>query len=271
MPTINNQIYDLPENSWWDEENHLYLLKAMVNPWRVPFYSQVLLESYPDGLSGIELLDIGCGGGYLTEEYARLGCQTSGIDISSASIAEAIQHASIEGLKINYQVGSATNLEFPENSFDVVSCCDVLEHIENWPAAIQEIARVLRPGGLFFFDTINRTLPSFVTMIFGLEIFPLTRIFEPRTHLWKMFIKPAELTHELSKNNLTVKKLSGGSMSVNPLMAAYLLYRYNRVGSSFSDLGKSLTLQISKDLSQNYLGYGQLEDLPAAEASSGQI
>ena len=214
----------------------------------------------------LTLLDIGCGGGYLTEAFARLGCQTTGIDLSQSSIQAARKHAESQELTIDYKVGSATALEFEDDSFDVLSCCDVLEHIEDWPAAVQEISRVLRPGGLFFFDTINRTIASYLTMIFGLEIFPLTRIFNPRTHIWNMFIKPGELSHELSKNYINVKEIKGGKMSANPIMAAYLLYRYNRVGSSFSDLGKSLKMAYSRDLSQNYLGYGQLELLPPIQS-----
>ena len=254
MPKINNQLYDLPGNPWWDENSNLYLLKTMVNPWRVPYFEKIISDTFQDNLSGIQLLDIGCGGGYLTEEYARFGLQTTGIDISAPSIEAAINHADEEGLQIKYQVGSATDLEFGDKSFDVVSCCDVLEHIENWPDAIAEITRVLRPGGVFLFDTINRTVISYLTMIFGLEIFPLTRIFTPQTHVWRMFISPDRLSRELRKHGWTVTKLSGGAIRANPFRLLNSILGYKRGQLSAADLGQRLQLKHSPILFQNYLG-----------------
>ncbi len=254
MPAINNQIYDLPGNSWWDEDNHLYLLKAMVNPWRVPYFSECLLAAFPKNRGEIQMLDVGCGGGYLTEEYARLGFQVTGVDISPASIAEAIAHAREEGLQITYQTGSAAALDFPDRRFDVVSCCDVLEHIEDWPAAIGEIARVVKPGGLFLFDTINRTFSSYLTMIFGLQLFPLTKLFAPRTHLWRMFIQPGELEIELVRAGFTLDGLSGGAIKASPLRILGGIREYKNGRRSAAELGEDLQLQHSPDLSQNYLG-----------------
>jgi 2-polyprenyl-6-hydroxyphenyl methylase/3-demethylubiquinone-9 3-methyltransferase len=106
------------------------------------------------------LLDIGCGGGVLTEDFASMGCQVTGIDISPRSIEVAKAHAALSGLTVDYRVGSGTELDFEANSFDAVSCCDVLEHIQDWKQVLAEASRVLTPGGLFFFDTINRTLKS---------------------------------------------------------------------------------------------------------------
>ena len=87
--TINNRMYDELAHTWWDENEFLHLLKAMVNPWRVPYFKKVLMDYYGQDLSQVRLLDIGCGGGVLAEEFARLGCQVTGIDISPKSIAVA--------------------------------------------------------------------------------------------------------------------------------------------------------------------------------------
>ena len=87
--TINNRMYDELAHAWWDENGFLHLLKAMVNPWRVPYFTKILLDGYGQNLSQVHLLDIGCGGGVLAEEFAMLGCRVSGIDISPESIAVA--------------------------------------------------------------------------------------------------------------------------------------------------------------------------------------
>ena len=170
MPAvINNQMYSQLADQWWDENGPLHLLKAMVNPWRVPYFANALAEGFGANLSSARLLDIGCGGGVLAEEFARLGCKVTGIDISAESIDVARAHARTEGLSIDYQVASAIPLQFETECFEVVSACDVLEHIPDWEEVIAGGARVLVPGGLFLFDTINRTSRSKATFIFGLQ------------------------------------------------------------------------------------------------------
>ena len=105
MTVINNHIYDDLAETWWDENEFLHLLKVMVNPWRVPYFMDVLETLYGRDLSQVHLLDIGCGGGVLTEEFASMGCQVTGIDISPRSIEIARLHATRSGLSIDYQVG----------------------------------------------------------------------------------------------------------------------------------------------------------------------
>ena len=155
--SINNQIYDDLAHTWWDEKEFLHLLKAMVNPWRVPYFKDALIKHHGQDLSKTRWLDIGCGGGVLTEGLALMGCPVAGIDISPRSIAIAQAHADQGGLSTDYRVGEATSLPFEDGSFEAVSCCDVLEHIRDWKQVIAEVGRVLLPGGLFFFDTINHT------------------------------------------------------------------------------------------------------------------
>ena len=129
---VNNQIYEELAQTWWNENAFLHLLKVMVNPWRVPYFKRALIQHYGPDLSRVRLLDIGCGGGVLTEEFASMGCQMTGIDISPESIAVAQAHAAQSGLSIDYRVGSGTSLAFDQESFEAVSCCDVLEHIRDW-------------------------------------------------------------------------------------------------------------------------------------------
>jgi 2-polyprenyl-6-hydroxyphenyl methylase/3-demethylubiquinone-9 3-methyltransferase len=258
MPAdINNQIYDELAQTWWDENEFLHLLKAMVNPWRVPYFKQALIKQYGQDLSRVRLLDIGCGGGVLTEEFASLGCRTTGIDISPQSVAVAQAHAAKSGLSIDYRVGSGTSLPFKENSFEAVSCCDVLEHIHDWKQAIAEAGRVLVPGGLFFFDTINRTRKSQVTFIYGLQESPLTKLMPKDTHIWEMFITPDEIISAVQEHGMMVQDMKGGKIAKNPLATLWDVHQQKQGKITFGELGRRLELILDSDLSLNYLGYAR--------------
>lgn len=254
---VNNRIYDELAQTWWDENEFLHLLKVMVNPWRVPYFKRALKKHYGQDLSRVRLLDVGCGGGVLSEEFAALGCQVTGIDTSTKSIAVAQAHAVRSGLSIDYRVGSGTSLDFADASFEAVSCCDVLEHIGDWKQVIAGAARVLVPGGLFLFDTINRTLNSRVTFIFGLQKFPLTALMPSDTHVWKMFITPDEISAALRAQGMQVEDLMGGKIAKNPLATLWDIYRQKQGRLTFAELGRRLELKLDPDLSLNYLGYAR--------------
>jgi len=254
---INNRIYEEFAHTWWDEHEFLHLLKVMVNPWRVPYFKNELTKYYGRDFSQVHLLDIGCGGGVLTEEFASLGCKVTGIDISPASIAVAQAHAMLSNFSIHYEVGSGIDLHFEANSFEAVSCCDVLEHIQDWKQVIAEARRVLKPGGLFFFDTINRTLKSNAMMIYVLQGFPLTKLMPPDTHIWEMFITPDEITAALREQNMLVEDMKGSKIAQNPLAALWAIRQQKQRQITFAELGRRLKLKVDKDLSLNYLGYAR--------------
>ena len=256
-PTINNHMYNELADSWWDENGPLHLLKAMVNPWRVPYFVDALTGHFSADLSHIRLLDIGCGGGVLAEEFARLGCQVTGIDIATESLDVARAHARTEGLLVDYQTGSATKLPFDGSGFEVVSCCDVLEHIPVWEQVIAEVGRALKSDGLFLFDTINRTSKSKSTFIFGLQEWSYTKLFPRDTHVWEMFITPDELADVLENNGMKVKGLSGGAIARNPLSTLQEVRRHKRGEINVAELGRRLELKHDPDLSLNYLGYAR--------------
>lgn len=255
--TINNHMYDEMAASWWDENGPLHLLKVMVNPWRVPYFVEALGKHFNPGFTHVRLLDIGCGGGVLAEEFACLGCRVTGIDISAKSLAVARAHARSKGLSIEYQTGSATELPFDGGSFEAVSCCDVLEHIPEWEQVIAEVGRVLKPNGLFLFDTINRTSQSKANFIFGLQEFSFTKLFPKDTHVWEMFITPEELTAALERHNLKVQGMSGGVIARDPVSTLREVRRHKRGEISVAELGRRLELKLDSNLSLNYLGYGQ--------------
>jgi 2-polyprenyl-6-hydroxyphenyl methylase/3-demethylubiquinone-9 3-methyltransferase len=256
-PTINNHMYNELAGSWWDENGPLHLLKAMVNPWRAPYFADALRERFGADLGRVRLLDVGCGGGVLAEEFARLGPQVTGIDIAESSLEVARAHARTAGLSIAYRAGSATELPFDGGSFEAVSCCDVLEHIPDWERVIAEVGRVLTPGGLFLFDTINRTAKSKSTFIFGLEEWSFTSLFPRDTHVWEMFITPKELAAALEGHGMQVKGLSGGVIAGNPLATLREVRRHKRGEINVAELGRRLELRHGPDLSLNYLGYAQ--------------
>src|SRR5438876_42708 len=129
MP-VDNQLYDRLAAEWWDERGFLHALAAL-NPARFGYMRRVLTEDLHLEPTGLQVLDVGCGGGLLAEEFARLGCAVSGVDPSAESLSVARTHATAEGLQIRYESGSGESLPFPSDTFDVVYCCDVLEHVND--------------------------------------------------------------------------------------------------------------------------------------------
>src|SRR5688572_17990692 len=142
---------------WWDECQPLSALLTMMNPGRFEYFRAILTERLHRAPRGKTALDIGCGGGLLAEEFARLGCVVTGIDPAESALETARAHAARSRLAIDYRHGTGEELPLTNASFDIAYSCDVLEHVSDVDLVIAEIARVLKPGGVFFFDTINRT------------------------------------------------------------------------------------------------------------------
>lgn len=156
---INNDVYKLQGDTWWKPDHFLYLLKTSINPWRVGYAHKVLKKLNIDP-KGKAALEVGSGGGILTEEICKMGFATTGIDPANESLETARGHAKESGLNIKYDKGTGEQLPYPDQSFDCVVCCDVLEHVRDLPKVISEISRVLKPNGVFIYDTINRTFIS---------------------------------------------------------------------------------------------------------------
>lgn len=142
-------------------------------------------------LDGLTLLDIGCGGGLISEPLARLGAQVVGIEPTEANIGAARSHAAASGLDIDYQAASAEDLAAAGRRFDIVVCLEVVEHVPDPAAFVAVCASLVRPGGLMILSTINRTLKSYALAIVGAEY--VLRWLPVGTHQWDRFITPAEL------------------------------------------------------------------------------
>jgi 2-polyprenyl-6-hydroxyphenyl methylase/3-demethylubiquinone-9 3-methyltransferase len=194
-------LYDREAGNWWVPGSALSVLQSM-NPPRFEFFDRFVQD-----WNGKKVLDVGCGGGFTCEFMARRGAQVTGIDRSALSIAAAAEHARQSGLHIRYLAGAGEELPVQDGAFDVVTCVDVLEHVRDFPLVIQEIHRVLRPGGIFLFDTINKTMRSRFVMIWMLE-----RILKqiPRgTHDWRLFIPPERMKTQLIASGFEPPELAG--------------------------------------------------------------
>jgi len=164
-----------------------------------------------------QVLDVGCGAGFLSNHLAREGFTVTGIDSSQASIDVASRHD--ETGKARYLLGDASRLPFPDGSFDVVCAMDFLEHVEEPAAIVAEMARVLKPGGAFFFHTFNRNPLAWLVIIKGVEWFVKNT---PRhMHVLRLFIKPKELERMCSASGLSLRQLLGSE----PVVFSWAFWR----------------------------------------------
>jgi len=257
MP-VDNEIYDRLAAAWWDERSWLYGLRALLNPGRLAYFRDVL-NRLRITRADARVLDVGCGGGFLAEELARLGCRVVGVDPSSASIATARAHAAQMGLAIDYRVGAGEALPAADASSDVVCCCDVLEHVRDVDRVIAEIARVLRPGGIFCYDTPNRTFLSRLILIDLLQKWPLTRSVAPDLHDWAAFLKPPELCAVMARRGIVNQEVVGLSWWGPPfqmLRALGVLLQLRRGKATYADIGRWLPPRMSAHTALIYMGYG---------------
>lgn len=254
---IDNHLYDSSAKNWWGADSDMLLLKNSVNPVRVPYFDKILDEQLTDNRHSYKALEVGCGGGYLTEEIAKMGFQTWGIDPSSNVLEVASEHAKKQLLTIEYIQGRGEELPFEDAFFDIVFCCDVLEHVEDVDMTLQEISRVLKSGGIFLFDTINRTWISWLLMIKVLQDWPILSFMPPRLHVWEMFIKPHELSTTMDKYQLHSEEYCGMSPKRNPLNLFINIIRFKSGLLSFHELSKVIELKKSHDLNVSYMGYAK--------------
>lgn len=253
--TIDNGIYERLGESWWDEASLLSLLHGSFTAGRFAYFRAVLDRQCGTQLAGLRVIDIGCGGGFLAEEFAALGCRVSGVDPSSASVGAARAHASGRGLHIDYQVGVGEELPFPDACFGVACCCDVLEHVNDPGRVISEVARVLKPGGLFLFDTINRTRMSKLLAINVIQRWPLTRLTDVALHDWDMFVTPAELAAMQERHGLTPSAVTGLGSRAHPLsvLRSYASARLGRI--TYGELSRRLDAGQVTSTAVSYMGY----------------
>jgi 2-polyprenyl-6-hydroxyphenyl methylase / 3-demethylubiquinone-9 3-methyltransferase len=253
MP-VDNEIYNRAGDIWWDEHQPLNAILTAINPVRLDYFTRVLRDLGVDP-SGKTVVDIGCGGGLFAEEFARLGAQVIGVDPSAASLATARSHAAAAGLRIDYREGSGERLPLGDASADIACCVDVLEHVTDLDAVISETARVLRPGGVYLFDTINRTRTSRFVMIKLLQDWRLTRWLPPNLHAWEQFIHPDELRGILRRHQLESREMTGIAPGLKPPQLIRLLLQARRGRMSYGEFGNRARFVLTKDMRVSYAGY----------------
>jgi 2-polyprenyl-6-hydroxyphenyl methylase / 3-demethylubiquinone-9 3-methyltransferase len=252
---IDNEMYRYAGHTWWDEDASAASLRYMMNPVRFGYFKSVLEANRASCRSMQSVLDVGCGGGLLAEEFAKHGYTVTGVDPAEESLACARKHTEASKLKIEYRLGKGEALPFEDASFDMVLCCDVLEHVDDVVRVLGELARVLRPGGLCFYDTVNRTFASKLTVIKIGQEWRGTAFNEANTHVWSMFIKPKEMVMMMAQKGLISRGLRGISPGVNPISMLLNLRRRVKGKIDYRELARRIQLHESDNTSIAYMGY----------------
>jgi 2-polyprenyl-6-hydroxyphenyl methylase/3-demethylubiquinone-9 3-methyltransferase len=222
---------------WWDPTGKFAPLHRL-GPVRIGYvrdraaahWGREALSGQP--LKGLSVLDIGCGGGLLSEPMARLGATVTGVDASARNIAVASLHAGKQELEIDYRQGTAEALANSDARFDIVLALEIVEHVADVDLFLKSISRLVKPNGLLFLSTLNRTAKAWALAIAGAEYI---LAWLPRgTHDWKKFLKPSEVVRGLEAGGIDTKELVG--VVYNPLSRAWSLNK--------------------KDLDVNYMLFG---------------
>ncbi|MBF0399340.1 MAG: bifunctional 2-polyprenyl-6-hydroxyphenol methylase/3-demethylubiquinol 3-O-methyltransferase UbiG [Magnetococcales bacterium] len=235
MDTVDSEEiakFERIAHEWWEPDGKFKMLHQ-INPLRSGYICARLTGSEQGDLTGVKILDIGCGGGILAEALDRRGGTVVGIDRSERIIGAAKAHQQVSRSKVDYRVQAAELLATEEpHSFDVVLAMEVLEHVPDVEEFIKHCAALLKPGGCFFFATLNRTLQSWATAIIGAEY--ILGWLPRGTHSYGKFVRPSELDQSLRRVGIQLRDLRG--MSYNPL---------------------NNTFYLSQNPQINYLGFGR--------------
>ncbi|EIJ43188.1 ubiquinone biosynthesis O-methyltransferase [Beggiatoa alba B18LD] len=212
---------------WWDANSEFKPLHD-INPLRLQF-----IETHSDGLAGKQVLDIGCGGGILSESMAKKGAEVTAIDMSEAALSVARLHLYESQVQVNYRAMTAEALALEQPAqYDVVTCMEMLEHVPDPASIIQACHTLVKPNGYVFFSTINRNPKAYLFAILGAEY--ILQLLPKGTHDYAKFIRPSELATWIREADLNIQGFTG--MSYNPLTKHYWL---------------------NNDISVNYLAYAQ--------------
>ena len=218
MTSVNKKEIDKfskMANEWWDPEGKFKPLHKF-NPTRIKYIKENIINNFKlknkfKPLSGINILDIGCGGGLLSEPMSRMGANVTGIDASDKNIKIAKLHSKKNKLKINYLCSSPEKLKITKK-FDVILNMEIVEHVEDIDFFLKSCSKLLKKNGLMFVATINKTLKSYIFAIVGAEY--VLRWLPIGTHEWEKFVKPEDLKKILMKYDLSLNKLEGMNFNI---------------------------------------------------------
>ena len=218
MTSVNKKEIDKfskMADEWWDPEGKFKPLHKF-NPTRIKYLKENIINNFKlknksKPLSGIKILDIGCGGGLLSEPMSRMGANVTGIDASDKNIKIAKLHSKKNKLKINYLCSSPEKLKTMKK-FDVILNLEIVEHVEDIDFFLKSCSKLLKKNGLMFVATINKTLKSYIFAIVGAEY--VLRWLPIGTHEWEKFVKPEDLKKILMKYDLSLSKLEGMNFNI---------------------------------------------------------
>jgi 2-polyprenyl-6-hydroxyphenyl methylase/3-demethylubiquinone-9 3-methyltransferase len=223
---VNNDVYHGLGDRWYDaHDDPVALLRAQARL-HVPWIADRLARAF--GRRRCRVLDVGCGAGFVANGLARQGHEPYGVDMAQSALDVAARHDRTG--RARYVLGDALALPFADGMFDAACAMDVLEHVEDKAALIAEVARVLGPGGLFFFHTFNRTWQSELVVIRGVEWF--VRNTPVDLHVLRLFMKPSELRAACGDSDMRVLELRGCAPARSPAFARMLLT--GTVGDDFA-------------------------------------
>ena len=223
-------------DEWWDPQGKFKPLHRF-NPIRLQYIRDQICNKFnrdPRSLSpfkGLSLLDVGCGGGLISEPLARMGADVTGIDASERNVGVAQAHANQNGLEIDYRTATVEDLISTGETFDAVISLEVIEHVADVDLFFDGCTALMSENGVIFLATLNRTLKSYAFGIIGAEY--VLRWLPRGTHNWKKFIRPSEIAQGLRRNRVSVEDITG--MTLNPLTGEW---------------------RVSGDVSINYILFG---------------
>jgi len=219
MKTANTheiENFEKMADLWWDIDGPSKPLHKL-NPTRIAYIKQSIQRHFAkDTISGLKILDIGCGGGLVCEPLARLGAIMTGIDAGQKAITVATNHATEKNLDITYKCETSDN---HKGSYDVILALEVIEHVDNVPEFVASLKKLLKKNGVIIFSTLNRTPKSYALGIIAAEY--ILRWVPRGTHTWKKFIKPSELARLIESNNMSVMDITG--LIYNPFLDHFSL------------------------------------------------
>lgn len=243
VATVNNAFYDELGDRWYDDDTHAIAVLRAESRLKVGYVLDLLADNQVKAPATI--LDIACGAGFLSIPLAKAGYDVRGIDLSNGSIATAAKHGRHLG-NLAFATEDALHLTAADASFDAVLLMDFLEHVTTPEAAIQEAARVLKPGGIMVFHTFNRTLAARLLAVKALEVF--SRDCPDHVHVYDLFIKPEDLKLMAARSGVVVRAIRG--LRPDFLSKAFFWsLAMRRVHPDFS-------FKYTKSLAVGYLGYG---------------
>ena len=231
---MKESIFDKMSLEWWDKNGPMKMLHSM-NETRMLFIKERIINKYQK-LGGLKeilekklILDLGCGGGILSETLAEEGANILAIDQSKKLINEAKKRAKYKNLKINYQCQSIKSLKEKRAKFDIILCMEVVEHVQDYRSFIKLAFECLKKDGIIIFSTINKSALSYFTTIFLAE--KILKLVPSKTHDWHMYVKPEEILEVAEKFSFRLDKIKG--MAAIPSLQGFKWIRINNTKTNY--------------------------------------